>query len=107
MERWHRLNEKPNAAENYYLPSDLKARIGEFVDYYNTERYHESLNNLTPEDEYTGRGQTVLNRRRRIKAENAGLSDVGYTTNRWLHDHEPDELKKSSLKSEPSKSGIH
>jgi len=32
-----------------------------------TERYHESLNNLTPEDSYTGRGQTVLNRRRRIK----------------------------------------
>jgi putative transposase len=31
------------------------------------ERYHESLNNLTPEDVYTGRGQTVLNRRRRIK----------------------------------------
>jgi putative transposase len=53
--------------ENYYLPGDLKARIGEFVDYYNTERYHESLNNLTPEDVYTGRGQTVLNRRRRIK----------------------------------------
>jgi transposase InsO family protein len=53
--------------ENYYLPGDLKARIGEFVDYYNTERYHESLNNLTPEDVYTGRGQSVLNRRRRIK----------------------------------------
>lgn len=30
-------------------------------------RYHESLNNLTPEDVYTGRGQTVLNRRWRIK----------------------------------------
>jgi putative transposase len=34
---------------------------------HNTKRYHESLNNLTPEDVYTGRGQTVLNRRRRIK----------------------------------------
>ncbi len=45
----------------------LKARIGAFVDYYNTERYHESLNNLTPEGVYTGRGQTVLNRRRQIK----------------------------------------
>ena len=53
--------------ENYYLLGDLKARIGEFVCYYNTERYHESLNNLTPEDVYTGRGQTVLNRRQRIK----------------------------------------
>jgi transposase InsO family protein len=41
--------------------------IAEFVDNYNTERYHENLNNLTPEDRYTCRGQTVLNRRRRIK----------------------------------------
>jgi putative transposase len=55
--------------ENYYLPGDLKARIGEFIAYYNTERYHESLNNLPPEDMYTGRGQTVLNRRRKIKQE--------------------------------------
>jgi putative transposase len=53
--------------ENHYLPGELKVRIGAFVEYYNTERYHESLNNLTPEDVYTGRGQTVLNRRRRIK----------------------------------------
>jgi len=53
--------------ENYYLPGDLKARIGEFVDYCNTERCHKSLNNLTPEDVYTGRGQTVFNRRRWIK----------------------------------------
>jgi transposase InsO family protein len=50
-----------------WLPGDLKARIGEFVDYYNTARYHERLNNLTPEDVYTGRGQAVLNRRRKIK----------------------------------------
>jgi putative transposase len=34
---------------------------------YNTEQYHESLKNLTPEDVYTGRGQIVLNRRKRIK----------------------------------------
>ena len=34
---------------------------------YNTQRYHESLNNLAPEDVYTGRAQTVLNRRMIIK----------------------------------------
>ena len=33
------------------------------------------------------------------------LRDVGYTTSRRLHEHEPDELKVS-LKSELSKSGI-
>jgi hypothetical protein len=44
-----------------------RARIAEFVEYYNTERYHETLNDLTPEDVFTGRGQTVLKRRRKIK----------------------------------------
>ena len=67
IERWHRSMKNQVLLENYYLPGDLKARIGEFIEYYNTERYHESLNNLTPEDVYTGRGQTVLNRRQRIK----------------------------------------
>ncbi len=67
IERWHRSMKNQVLLENYYLPGDLKARIGEFIEYYNTERYHESLNNLTPEDVYTGRGQTVLNRRQIIK----------------------------------------
>jgi len=67
IERWHRTMKNQVLLENYYLPGDLKARIGEFVDYYNTERYHESLNNLTPEDVYCGRGQTVLNQWQRIK----------------------------------------
>jgi putative transposase len=49
------------------LPQLLKARLGEFIHYDNTERYNESLDNLTPEDVYIGRAQTVLNRRQRIK----------------------------------------
>lgn len=49
------------------MPGDPKAPIAEFVGYYNTECYQESLNNLTPEDMYTGPGQTILKRRRRIK----------------------------------------
>jgi transposase InsO family protein len=67
IERWHRWMKNQVLLENYYLPGDLKALLGEFIGYYNTQRYHESLNNLTPEDVYTGRGQTVLNRRMKIK----------------------------------------
>jgi putative transposase len=37
------------------------------VEYYNHERYHELLKNLTPPDVYYGRGQAVLNRREEIK----------------------------------------
>jgi transposase InsO family protein len=67
IERWHRSLKDQVLLENYYLPGDLMRRIETFVCYYNTERYHESLNNLTPEDVYVGRGEQILNRRRRIK----------------------------------------
>jgi hypothetical protein len=53
--------------ENYYLPGELQARMAAFIDYYNHQRDHESLDNLTPADVYFVRGQTILNRRARIK----------------------------------------
>ena len=56
--------------ENYYLPGQLEARLAEFVDYYNTRRYHESLNNLTPADVYFGRGQTILDTEGKHQAQN-------------------------------------
>jgi putative transposase len=40
-----------------------------FVDHYNHQRYHESINNLTPADAYFGRGQTILKQRERIKVK--------------------------------------
>ena len=52
---------------NYYLPSHLEHEIGQFIDYYNNERYHESINNLTPADVYFGRGQSILEKRRKLK----------------------------------------
>ena len=56
IERWHRTMKNQILLENYYLPSELETRLEEFISYYNTRRYHESLNNLTPEDVYFGRG---------------------------------------------------
>ena len=53
--------------ENYFLPGDLKQQIERFVEHYNYQRYHESLNNLTPADGYFGRGQSILAKRERIK----------------------------------------
>jgi putative transposase len=60
IERWHRSLKSSITLEYYYLPGDLKAAIGRFVQYYNTRRYHESLNNLTPNDVYYGTGQAIL-----------------------------------------------
>ncbi len=67
IERWHQTLKNRILLENYYFPGDLEAQIEAFVDHYNHQRYHESLNNLTPADVYFGRGQTILLQRERTK----------------------------------------
>ena len=67
IERWHQTMKNRILLENYYMPGALQADIEAFVDHYNHQRYHESLNNLTPADVYFGRGQTILLERERIK----------------------------------------
>ena len=67
IERYHRSMKNQILLENYYLPGQLEARLAEFVDYYNSRRYHESLNNLTPADVYFGRGPAILSRRENVK----------------------------------------
>jgi putative transposase len=69
IERWHQTLKNRILLENYYLPGDLEAHIGRFVEHYNHRRYHESLKNLTPADVYFGRGQTILWQRERIKRD--------------------------------------
>ena len=67
IERYHRSMKNVVKLENYYLPGDLKQRIGEFVEYYNNHRYHESLQNLAPADVYFGRDKDILEKRKLIK----------------------------------------
>jgi len=45
---------------NYYLPMELKAQIAQWVDYYNNERYHESLGNITPLAKHQGREEEMF-----------------------------------------------
>jgi putative transposase len=47
IERWHQTLKNRILLEHYFLPSDLEAQIEAFVDHYNHQRYHESLNNVT------------------------------------------------------------
>lgn len=63
IEPWHQTLKNRILLENYYLPGDLEAHFGRFVEHYNHRRYHESLKNLTPADVYFGRGQSILQMR--------------------------------------------
>ena len=69
IERWHQTMKNRILLENYYLPGDLERQIEAFVDYYNNQRYHESLGNLTPADVYHGRGAQILSMREEIKKQ--------------------------------------
>ncbi len=53
--------------QNYFLPGNLESEIASFVQYYNDQRYHELLDNLTPADVYFGRAKEVLSKRDEIK----------------------------------------
>jgi transposase InsO family protein len=67
IERYHRTMKNVVKLENYFFPDELRASIESFVNYYNNERYHESLGNLTPADVYFGRDQQVKSHRYEIK----------------------------------------
>ena len=67
IERWHRSMKNVVKLEHYYFPEELKRASAEYIEYYNTQRYHESLENLTPEAVYRGFGERILNERKLIK----------------------------------------
>jgi transposase InsO family protein len=82
IERWHRSMKNQILLENYYLPGELKAALGQFVSYYNHDRYHESLKNLTPADVFYGRGQGILDQREKIKLATLAMRRKMYYDNR-------------------------
>lgn len=69
IERYHRSMKNVVNLQNYFLPSQLEIEIASFVNYYNHQRYHESLDNLTPADVYFGRAKEVLTKRDQIKKQ--------------------------------------
>jgi putative transposase len=48
IERWHRTMKNVVKLQHYYFPWEVEAALRDFVGYYNDERYHESLDNVTP-----------------------------------------------------------
>ncbi len=69
IERWHQTLKNRILLENYFLPGDREAQIVAFVEHYDNQRYHESLNNVTPADAYFGRAPAFIKQRERIKRQ--------------------------------------
>ncbi len=82
IERWHRSMKNQILLNNYYLPGELQEHLQRFITYYNHERYHESLNNLTPADVYYGRGQEILDQRHAIKLNTLAMRRKMYYDSR-------------------------
>ena len=53
--------------DNYYSPEELEHAITGFIDYYNNQHFHESLDNLKPADVFHGRAWKILKERALIK----------------------------------------
>ena len=69
IERYHRTMKNVVKLRNYYLPWELDREIEAFVRFYNHERVHESLKNLTPADVYLGRDREIQTARDRLKKQ--------------------------------------
>jgi hypothetical protein len=89
IERWHQTFKNWILLENYYLPGDLEAQIGRFIDHYNNHRHHESLDNLTPADVYFGRGHAILLERARFKRKTISQRRLLHQTSPLAADAQP------------------
>ncbi len=67
LERYHRTAKTTVNLFVYASPEALSQAMDDFVTYYNYQRYHEALGNVTPADVYYGRRDAILARREEVK----------------------------------------
>ena len=67
IERYHRSMKNIILLDNYYTPEQLNEKISSWVEYYNNQRYHEAIDNVTPADKYFGRDRNILHQRKITK----------------------------------------
>ena len=67
IERYHRTLKGELSLMPYEMPGELEEAIRAFIDYYNYQRYHEGLGDVTPYDVYTGRHIEIMKKRKEAK----------------------------------------
>lgn len=87
IERYHRSLKNVVTLQNYYSPEELEREVDRFELYYNHERVHESLNNLTPADVYEGRARDIETARERLKRQTERRRRR-YNQGKPMHDEE-------------------
>ena len=70
IERYHRTVKDEDVFPNGYDdPFAAKKGIKDFIEYYNYERPHEALGQVTPHQKYTGQAEEIKERREKLKQE--------------------------------------
>ena len=63
IERYHRSCKERIGLLVYETPEQMEQEIALFVSYYNAEHYHEALGNITSNDVYYARRESIMERR--------------------------------------------